>query len=537
MTGAPAALPDWLAHRAAAAPARAALVARGRTWNFAELDAEASRAARQLAALGARAGDRVATLLPNGAAPAVLAHAALRLGATLVPLNVRLTPAELAWQLGDAAPRALVADARTAALARAACDALPAATAPAMTLASEAGGPSVLGAAAEAEVPLQLAHDPERVLATLYTSGTTGRPKGAMLTVGNFWWSAVGSALNLGAGPDDRWLACLPLFHVGGLSIVLRSAIYGSAAVVHDAFDADAVNGAIDAEGVTIVSVVAVMLQRMLDARAAGGGRAYPASLRCVLLGGGPAPAPLLERCAALGVPVVQTYGLTETASQVATLAPADALRKLGSAGRALYPNALRVAVDGRDAAPDETGEILVRGPVVMAGYAGRPEATARAVVDGWLHTGDVGRLDAEGYLYVLDRRDDLIITGGENVYPAEVEAALLAHPRVAEAGVVGAPDPAWGQRVVGVVRLTAPPRATRRRAMSSTRPSARRCASTAARSSRATRCPRRCASCATRSRAPRRASCSARRCGPRCPTRSRPPFRPPFRPRRADRG
>ncbi|MDI3340687.1 MAG: AMP-binding protein [Sphaerobacter sp.] len=150
----------------------------------------------------------------------------------------------------------------------------------------------------------------------------------------------------------------------------------------------------------------------------------------------------------------MQTYGLTETASQVATLAPEDALRRLGSAGKPLYPNEIRIVCDGRPAAPGAPGEILVRGPIVTAGYYGRPEATAKALADGWLHTGDVGYLDADGYLYVLDRRDDLIVTGGENVYPAEVEAALLAHPAVQEAGVIGLPDPEWGQAVAAVVRL-----------------------------------------------------------------------------------
>ena len=389
----------------------------------------------------------------------MLAHAVLRVGATLVPLNVRLSAPELAWQLGDAAPRLLVADARTAALAAAAREGAPGVVGIDWTALDDAALDAPAGrddpAAPRADVPLRLAHDRDAVLAIIYTSGTTGRPKGAMLTVGNFWWSAVGSALNLGARPDDRWLACLPLFHVGGLSIVLRAAISGFAALVHDGFDAVAVNRAIDEDGVTIISVVAVMLQRMLDARAADGGRAFPASLRCVLLGGGPAPRPLLERCAAFGVPVVQTYGLTETCSQIATLAPEDALVRIGSAGRALYPNALRIAADdGRDAAIDAPGEILARGPVVMAGYAGRPDATARALEGGWLHTGDIGRLDADGYLYVLDRRDDLIVSGGENVYPAEVEAALLAEPGVVETAVVGVADAVWGQRVVAVVRL-----------------------------------------------------------------------------------
>ncbi|HEV2644128.1 MAG TPA: o-succinylbenzoate--CoA ligase, partial [Candidatus Elarobacter sp.] len=388
----------------------------------------------------------------------LLAHAVLRLGATLLPLNVRLSDRELAWQIADARARVLIVEGRTVPLAdRARAEhAEHAEHAVHATVSTDAEGATALGgitleAHAETDVALRLAHDPAEVLAIIYTSGTTGQPKGAMLTVGNFWWSAIGSALNLGSHTDDRWLACMPLFHVGGLSILLRSAICGITAVVHEGFDADAVNRAIDEERVTIVSVVAVMLQRMLDAR---DDRPNPSSLRCVLLGGGPAPRPLLERCAKLGIPVAQTYGLTETTSQLATLAPEDALRKLGAAGRPLYGNELRVVTDDRDARVGEAGEILVRGPVVMAGYAGRPEATSRAVVDGWLHTGDVGHVDADGYLYVLDRRDDLIITGGENVYPAEVEAALLAHPWVAEAGVIGVPDAEWGQRVVAVVRL-----------------------------------------------------------------------------------
>ena len=448
----PDTLPDWLAHWAATAPDRPALVADDRTWTFGEYDAEVSATARRLVALGAGEGRRVATLLHNGAAAAVLAHAALRAGATLVPLNTRLGEAELGWQLDDVGATLLVVHGRTASLAAGLRDGRRAPT----LVSADAAGAAALAVPAMHDVaagdgPLRLAHAMDAVHTIVHTSGTTGTPKGAMLTVGNHWWSAVGSALNLGVRADDRWLACLPIFHVGGQAIVLRSAIYGTAAVVHEAFDEHAVNRSVDDDGVTIVSVVAAMLQRMLDAR---DDRPYPPSLRCVLLGGGPAPRPLLERCARAGVPVVQTYGLTETASQVATLAPADALRRLGAVGKALYPNAIRVARDdGADARPGEPGEILVRGPVVTAGYAGRPDDTRRALAGGWLHTGDVGTLDADGYLHVLDRRDDLIVTGGENVYPAEVEAVLLAHPAVAEAGVVGVPDARWGARVVAVVR------------------------------------------------------------------------------------
>lgn len=446
-------LADWLTHRAINTPQRTALVADGREWSYRDLDAAVTRTARQMAALGIETGDRVAMLLNNGLSVALLVHAALRLRATLVPLNIRLSEEEIAWQIGDCRARLVVVDGRTTALsARARRE-----HADLVAISVDDDGAAILGSArlgatGRIAASLNLVHDPAHPLAIVYTSGTTGRPKGAILTVGNFWWSAVGSALNLGTHTNDQWLACMPLFHVGGLSILLRAAIYGITAIVHDGFDAYAVNAEIDNGNVTIVSVVAVMLQRMLDAR---DDKPYPSSLRCVLLGGGPAPRPLLERCAALGIPVAQTYGLTETTSQLATLAPEDALRKLGAAGRPIYPNEIRVVTEDGDAKTDEPGEILVRGPVVMAAYAGQPEATARAIVNGWLHTGDAGSLDVDGYLHVLDRRDDLIITGGENVYPAEVEAVLLAHPWVAEAGVIGTPDVAWGQRVVAYVRLT----------------------------------------------------------------------------------
>lgn len=445
-------LADWLAYHAANTPVRAALIARGRTWSYTDLDTAATVLALQLRKRGVRAGDCVATLLHNGPGAAVLPHALVRLGAILVPLNVRLSETEIAWQLTDSRASLLIADKATAALAERARFRIQ------QPVVVQIDNRRVRLADANPdnhnEQPdrvLHMTHDSSDVLAIIYTSGTTGQPKGAMLTFGNFWWSALGSALNMGTQSDDRWLACMPLFHIGGLSIIMRAAIYGITAAVHDGFDAAAVNQAIDDERVSIVSVVAVMLQRMLDER---GNRLYPSSLRCVLLGGGPAPRPLLERCARLGIPVSQTYGLTETTSQLATLAPEDALRRLGSAGRPLYPNEIRILSGGQDARPHEPGEILVRGPVVMAGYAGRPDATAAAMVDGWLRTGDIGTLDTDGCLRVLDRRDDLIITGGENVYPAEVEAALMAHPSVAEVAVVGLADAEWNQRVVAVVRL-----------------------------------------------------------------------------------
>jgi len=443
-------LPDWLHWRASVMPEQTAIRCDGQAWSYAELDAAVDRTARRLATLGVGAGTRVATLMRNGPRVPLNVHAMSRLGTTLVPLNTRLSPDEIAWQLGDSGARLLIVDEATAPLALAARERFAAfdlvsADRPVEDIAA-------LDTIAQAEIALRESVELSAVHSIVYTSGTTGRPKGAMLTYGNHWWSALGSALNLGTQPDDRWLACMPLFHVGGMAILLRSVIYGITAIIQPGFDPAAVNRAIDEEGVTIVSVVATMLQRMLAER---GERPYPPTFRCALLGGGPAPRPLLEECARRGLPVVQTYGLTETGSQVATLAPRDALAKLGSAGKPLYPNALRILdADGHDAVPGAAGEIAVRGPVVTTGYADRPEETERAIRDGWLHTGDLGYLDDDGYLYVLDRRTDLIVSGGENVYPAEVEAVLLAHPAVDEACVVGIADNDWGQRVVASVHL-----------------------------------------------------------------------------------
>ena len=438
--------PDWLRQRAASTPERLAFIAGPERLTFSELDAAVDTTCAALASqriktdAGSDVGRPMIALLAGNSGAFVRAvHAVARLGAVLLPLNVRLSAVELVWQVRDSGASLIIADAAH------------------MNLAKGLGVPAVpLEDVTRREAAPARFQDVDRFdlaspMSVVYTSGTTGRPKGAVLSYGNHLWSAVGSALNLGLRDDDRWLATLPLFHVGGLAILLRSVIYGMAAVVHPTFDAEQANRAIDEDGVTIASVVANMLQRMLDQRDE---RAYPASFRCMLLGGGPAPRPLLEACAARGVPVVQTYGLTEASSQVTTLSPEDALRRLGSAGKPLFGTELRIVEGNAIRPPGQPGEILVRGPTVTPGYLNRPDETARALRDGWLHTGDLGYVDAEGYLYVLDRRDDLIVSGGENVYPAEIEATLHAHPAVLEAGVVGAPDERWGRVPQAVVVL-----------------------------------------------------------------------------------
>jgi O-succinylbenzoic acid--CoA ligase len=463
-------LPDWLARSATNYPTKLAVRCGATDWTFAELDRQATAMALDLAARGVASGQRVAVLAQNGLPFVALVHALTRLGAILVPLNTRLTPAELRWQLADVRATWLLAEEHFVAVAEQiwtrhedseeleAYDAHESkrSSSSQIFMHIESFALFVSRPVAFTTSPyesLRAEIDLDVPQAIIYTSGTTGQPKGAIITFGQQWWGAVGSALNLGHDPQDRWLACTPFFHVSGLSILFRSVIYGIGVVVHERFDATAINQSIRDDGVTIISVVAVMVQRML---ADLGETCYPPSFRCLLLGGGPAPLPLLEACAAHEIPVVQTYGMTETCAQAVTLAPADAIRKLGSAGKPLAAVQLRIVDQHGMVVPHGVpGEIELRGPTITPGYADRPDATARAfTADGWFATGDLGLLDSDGYLFVLDRRADLIVSGGENVYPAEIEAALLAHPAVAEAGAFGQPDARWGQVPEALVRL-----------------------------------------------------------------------------------
>jgi O-succinylbenzoic acid--CoA ligase len=391
-------LDDWLAQRSQSCPERTALVADGSEVTYAELEAEATWVARRLTAHGVRRGSTVAMTMHPRREQVVMVHALMKAGAVLLPLGPRLSAEERA--------------------------AVIAAEEPAVDL-DDAGELTQT----EADLPLLGEHDMDDIAARVLTSGSTGTPDPVGLTYGNFLWSAMASAFNIGVEPEDRWLCCLPLSHISGLGIVMRSVIYGTAAVIHDGFDVDRVAESLEREEITVVSLVATMLTRLLDAGADLSGP------RALLIGGGPVPEDPLEEALGRGATVVQTYGLTETCSQVTTLAPADARRKLGSAGRPLLTTHLRI----------QDGEILVQGPTVAPG---------RADADGWLHTGDLGRIDDEGFLYVEDRMDDMIVTGGENVVPAEVEKVLLRHPEVADAAVVGREDPEWQQAVTAIVVL-----------------------------------------------------------------------------------
>src|SRR4051794_28728603 len=352
---------------------------------YAQLDREAARAARRLAARGVRAGDRVGIELPPGESFCVALHACLRLGAVAVPIDVRLG-----------------ADGRLA-VARGAATVVD----------------RPIDGDEDAAARLRGRHDLDAVAIVVHTSGSSGTPNAVELTYGNWLWSALGSAVALGLDPQERWLSALPLSHVGGLSIVVRSAICATTALVHPGFDTERVlYDLMRPDGATVVSLVPTTLARLLDA-----GLRRPPALRWALLGGAPISPALLGRAAAAGVPVAPTYGLTEACSQVTTN------------GASLFCTTVRLAPDG---------EVLVSGPTV---------APAAGPV---LRTGDLGAWNADGVLHIVGRKADTIVTGGDNVAPAEVEGVLESHPAVAEAAVHGRAHPEWGEAVVATVVLSA---------------------------------------------------------------------------------
>jgi O-succinylbenzoic acid--CoA ligase len=424
----------WLAARARRDPAGLAIVSGATALDWRTLAARADAVAARLRALGVRPGDRVGLLMEPSIRLVELVHAAQGSGAALVILNTRLTAPEIAVLVAHAEPVLVLHDAAHAGL-------LAGSSAPIL----EAHAALEAIPAAPSSAPVDV--DPAAIATILYTSGTTGRPKGVVLTHGNHDASACASRERLGLRPADRWLSVLPLHHVGGLSIVMRSVLDGTPLVLHPRFDAAAVRHALAHEAITLLSLVPTMLHRLLEE---SGGDVAPTSLRCVLVGGAALAPELAARARGRGWPIAPTYGLTEAASQVATATPAGS----SETGVGAPLPGTRVRIGGADA--EGRGEIQVSGPTIMRGYFRDDEATRAALRDGRLHTGDVGRLDADGRLEVFDRRSDVVITGGENVYPTEVESVLLAHPAVAEAAVYGVADAEWGKRVQAAVVVRA---------------------------------------------------------------------------------
>ncbi len=431
-------VPSWLLRAADRRPDHAALVTEDGELSYRALRDAVDAEAERLWSAGARRGDRVVLVLPPGRSFVVALHAVLRIGAVAVPLDPRLPDDERARRSAGATVTVGVGASETPPGIR-----------------SAVGGPTggKPHGSASAAPELLDHHDLDAVAIVVHTSGTSGAAKPIPLTYGNWLWSAIGSAATLGGPPDELWLCAMPLNHVGGLSVLLRSVIAGTTAVVHPGWDTDAVLAALTGERrPTMVSLVPTTLRRLLDAGLRGPGA--PGSgpvhgLRWVLLGGAAIPAGLLEAAAAADIPVAPTYGMSEATSQIATLGPPLFCTTVAiDDPRVADRDGEQTAQDGGDcggravrptATPDVVGEILVRGPTVAAIAVGP---------DGWLRTGDLGRLDARGHLTVVGRTSDTIISGGENVLPLEVERVLDRCDGVRESAVFGRPDPEWGERV-----------------------------------------------------------------------------------------
>ncbi|MBI5278577.1 MAG: AMP-binding protein [Burkholderiales bacterium] len=432
---------DALVHLGDAAPRRQA---------FGELLPSLARQAAALAALGVRASDRVALLAPNDDRLVQALLACWWLGAVACPLNIRWSAPELAGALADSQAALLLADEALAPL-------VPAAEVPVVLL-------DTFADQSRQQVGLPDSRTSGDALAAiLYTGGTTGRAKGVMLSHANFWAATIARGAELPNSPDSVALLVAPLFHVAGLGRLLGQLIVGGTCVTLARFQPDRVLDAIEQHAVSDIVVVPTMLQALLDAPGFRPDRVK--GLTRIAFGAAPMPPDLLARAldAMPQAEFFQAYGMTETAGAVCMNPP----HNHGPAGRAsgLFRSVGRPGLgaeivvadgDGHELPRGEVGEVIVRGPMVMRGYWRQPEATQAALRDGWLSTGDAGRMDAGGHLFIVDRLKDMIISGGENVYGGEVETVLRAHPQVAQAAVVGVPDARWGEAVHAVVVLKA---------------------------------------------------------------------------------
>ena len=441
--------------RAQLNPKRLAMIFEGQETRYAELADRVRRQAGMLREAGVCVGDRVGYLGFNHPALLETMFAAQALGAIFVPLNFRLTAEELTFIINDAGIHSLVVDDSLRKVIEPArenlcCRHFFASESPAdgwRHLASERDAAEPLGQPVSSDL-----HD---VAIIMYTSGTTGLPKGAMLTHGNIMWNNINAMLAFGGDRDDVVITAAPLFHIGGLNVMTISSFHtGSTLVLMRGFDAGQVLENIQRYRVTHMFGAPAMYLFMSQ---------HPQfadtdldSIKTVICGAAPVPESLIELYGARGVPFCQGYGLTETSPFSAFLTPEWAVSKLGSAGQPpLYSDTRIVDDNNREVAPGERGEICLRGPNIMKGYWNRPDATAEAIdKEGWFHSGDVGYVDEDGFLFICDRLKDMVISGGENVYPAEVESVLYKHESIAEVAVLGLPDEKWGEAVTAVVAL-----------------------------------------------------------------------------------
>jgi fatty-acyl-CoA synthase len=435
---------DWAAHHSRQRPDETAVadLASGRRITYDEQNERASRLASHLQSRGTGTGDRVALFAMNGPAYVDLELAGMKTGQVLVPLNWRLSQSELEHILRDAAPAFLLYDTAFAAVARELAARLDINHLLELSTAYE----DVLQAADAAPEVQQVLHSD--IAAIMYTSGTTGRPKGAIVTHGMTFWNALNAGMPARITPDTVQLVVLPLFHTGGLNLWVNPTLHaGGTVAIQRAFDPGAALHQLSDEalGITHVMGVPASYQRMLEDGAWPG--ADLSRLEIAGVGGAPCPRRVVEAWASRGVNLSQGYGMTETGPSIAVLEPSDAMRRAGSVGKpVLYAEVRLVDTRGDDVRQGDVGEIWTRGPHVTPGYWQDPQATEAAFSDGWFKTGDLARQDDAGFLHIVDRVKDMFISGGENVYPAEVERVILELDAVADVAVVGTPDERWGE-------------------------------------------------------------------------------------------
>tara|TARA_B110000503_G_scaffold12013_3_gene16226 strand:- start:37563 stop:39056 length:1494 start_codon:yes stop_codon:yes gene_type:complete len=441
--------------RAELNPARIALIFEEQELRYDEFGERVRRLSTLLRSGGVCVGDRVGYLGLNHPVLLETMFAAQALGAIFVPMNYRLTAQELTFIINDAGIHTLVVDDATRpalepAIAGLCCTQY-------FTSESLADGWRHLPTERAAAAPLVAAvsvdiHD---VAIIMYTSGTTGLPKGAMLTHGNILWNNINSMLAFGGSPDDVILTAAPLFHIGGLNVMTLGSFHvGSTVVLLRNFDAAQV--LVDFERYKVTNMFGAPAMFLFMSQHPSFAHTNLSSIRVLLCGAAPVPESLIELYSARGINFCQGYGLTETSPFSAFLTPEWSISKLGSAGQPPLYSETRIVDDDNQPLPaGGRGEICLRGPNIMKGYWNRPEATAEAIDgEGWFHSGDVGYFDDDGFLFICDRLKDMVISGGENVYPAEVESALYKHEAIAEVAVIGLPDEKWGEAVTAVVAL-----------------------------------------------------------------------------------
>ncbi|NLF63461.1 MAG: long-chain fatty acid--CoA ligase [Chloroflexi bacterium] len=458
---------DLLTNRARLTPDREALLEweSGRRYSYAELNERACRAANFLHhELGVEAGDRVSILAHNGVAYVDLLYGLAKIGAILAPLNWRLVPAELAYIVRDCQPRVVLVGPEFAGTWAEVAAQVEVEHVLTVESAGIAGAPAYeagVAAASPAEPARPRALDEETPLCILYTSGTTSRPKGAVIPHRQVVWNCINTVISWGLTENDVSPLFTPMFHAGGLFIFLTPLFYvGGRIVLTRSFDADDSLRVIGKERCTAVLGVPTLFQmwRQVDAYTA----ADFSHIRFFISGGAPCPPQLMESWRTeKGVVFRQGYGLTEVGTNCFSMTDEESAPKTGTVGKPIFHSEMRLVDEaGRDVPDGEVGELLIRGPHVFSGYWRNPEATAEALIDGWFHTGDMARRDEDGFYTIVGRSKDMIISGGENIYAAEVEAVFREHPAVAEAALIGRPDEKWGEvgLLIVVPRDSEPP-------------------------------------------------------------------------------